>query len=95
MNGLDCIRLIRQYESEGTIVAHVPTIATTANARTEQISELVLAGMVSFCSRYNWQLKVPEALLIPSQDDVVSKPFLVGDLTPKIAALVRRYRVLA
>lgn len=48
---------------------HVPIIAVTANARSEQIATLLEAGM----------------------DDVVSKPFRIGELIPKIEELAARY----
>jgi CheY-like chemotaxis protein len=46
MDGLTCVRRIRQMEAEGTI-KHVPVIAVTANARSDQISGAMEAGMVS------------------------------------------------
>ncbi|PQE29971.1 hypothetical protein CJF32_00000632 [Rutstroemia sp. NJR-2017a WRK4] len=70
MDGLSCARRIRNLESEGTIVRHVPIIAVTANARLEQIETAIAAGM----------------------DDVVSKPFRIPDLLPKIEELVTRFK---
>jgi CheY-like chemotaxis protein len=46
MDGLTCVRRIRQMEAEGK-VAHVPIIAVTANARSDQTSGAMEAGMVS------------------------------------------------
>ncbi len=45
MDGLTCVRRIRQMEAEG-MVTHVPVIAVTANARSDQISGAMEAGMV-------------------------------------------------
>lgn len=45
MNGLDCVRRIRELERSGGIVRHVPIIAITANARNEQIATALEAGM--------------------------------------------------
>ena len=45
MDGLTCVRRIRQMEAEGN-VTHVPVIAVTANARSDQISGAMVAGMV-------------------------------------------------
>lgn len=45
MDGLTCIRAIRQRQSEGQITGHVPVIAVTANARSEQKAGAVEAGM--------------------------------------------------
>jgi CheY-like chemotaxis protein len=46
MDGLTCVRRIRQMEAEGK-VTHVPIIAVTANARSDQTSGAMEAGMVS------------------------------------------------
>ncbi|KAK5014777.1 hypothetical protein LTR39_002970 [Cryomyces antarcticus] len=70
MDGLTCTKKIRELESEGKLVRHVPIIAVTANARSEQIQTAMAAGM----------------------DDVVSKPFRVPELIPKIEELMERYR---
>jgi signal transduction histidine kinase len=47
MDGLTCVKTIRDFEANGTIVRHVPIIAVTANARLEQIETAIAAGMVS------------------------------------------------
>ena len=47
MNGLTCTEEIRKKQREGCIVRHVPIIAVTANARSEQIQTALNAGMVS------------------------------------------------
>lgn len=41
MNGLECVRNIRQLQKEGLVKGHVPVIAVTANVRTEQASRKV------------------------------------------------------
>jgi CheY-like chemotaxis protein len=69
MDGLQCTSRIRELEQEGKFRRHVPIIAVTANARSEQIATLLAAGM----------------------DDVVSKPFRIGELIPKIEELAGRY----
>jgi CheY-like chemotaxis protein len=91
MDGLTCARTIRDFEADGTIVKHVPIIAVTANARLEQIETAIAAGMVipslympSPCSSTNY-----------SQDDVVSKPFRMPDLIPKIDDLVLKSNATA
>ena len=87
MDGLTCVREIRRLEAQVEL-RHVPVIAVTANARAEQISEARAAGMVSRCfvfqgwspeGRTGWQRADDE------QDDVVSKPFRIIDLLPKMA----------
>ena len=45
MEGLTCCREIREMQKEGKLNRHVQIIATTANARDEQI-ELALAGSI-------------------------------------------------
>lgn len=47
MDGLQCTSEIRQFEKQGLLKGHVPIIAVTANARSEQIAALLDAGMVS------------------------------------------------
>lgn len=69
MDGLQCTSAIRDLERKGMLRGHVPIIAVTANARSEQIATLLAAGM----------------------DDVVSKPFRIGELIPKIEELAEKY----
>lgn len=46
MDGLTCIRHIRQMEETGELQGHVPVVAVTANARQEQMDQAKDAGMV-------------------------------------------------
>ncbi|THY90277.1 hypothetical protein D6C93_06624 [Aureobasidium pullulans] len=69
MDGLTCVRRIREYEQAGQIVGHVPVIAITANARSEQINIAMDAGM----------------------DTVVTKPFRIPDLIPRMQSLLAEY----
>ncbi|KAL8942219.1 MAG: hypothetical protein Q9216_001795 [Gyalolechia sp. 2 TL-2023] len=46
MDGLTCAREIRKAQKSGMVVRHVPIIAVTANARSEQIETALAAGMV-------------------------------------------------
>ena len=46
MDGLMCTKEIRKLEKEGNIISHVPIIAVTANARSEQIDTAIDVGMV-------------------------------------------------
>jgi signal transduction histidine kinase/CheY-like chemotaxis protein len=50
MDGITCVKRIRELQNEGRIAGHVPVIAVTANAREDQISSSLDAGMVSFLS---------------------------------------------
>ncbi|SLM36137.1 hsp90-like protein [Lasallia pustulata] len=52
MDGLTCARKIRELQREGKIVRHVPIIAVTANARSEQIETALQSGMVSWFNRF-------------------------------------------
>lgn len=47
MDGLTATRRIRELEADGTITKHLSIIATTANARAEQIQTAFAAGIVS------------------------------------------------
>jgi CheY-like chemotaxis protein len=59
MDGLTCVKKIRQLQTEGTIVSHVPVIAVTANARSEQIVIAKDAGMDSVVTK---PFRIPELL---------------------------------
>jgi CheY-like chemotaxis protein len=69
MDGLQCTSKIRELEKAGDFKCHIPIVAVTANARSEQIATLLAAGM----------------------DDVVSKPFRIAELIPKIEELAAKY----
>ena len=51
MDGLTCVRRIREMEQAGKIRGHVPTIAVTANVRDQQVQEAMGAGMVRLLIR--------------------------------------------
>lgn len=70
MDGLTCVRRIRAMQAEGRLVRHVPVIAVTANARSEQIAAAMEAGM----------------------DLVVTKPFRIPELLPRMEGLMERMR---
>jgi len=69
LDGLTCVRKIRNWESQGMLTCHVPVIAVTANARSEQIALALSAGM----------------------DEVVTKPFRIGQVLDRAAILVKRF----
>lgn len=69
MDGLTATRKIRTMEKIGELIGHVPVIAVTANARSEQVQTALDAGL----------------------DDVVSKPFRIPDLIPKIEELMAKH----
>jgi len=51
MNGIECIKRVRQLEKEGVINDHIKVIAVTANARKEQIDIALEAGMDDVVSK--------------------------------------------
>jgi CheY-like chemotaxis protein len=46
MDGKECTKRIRELEAEGKFNRHIPIVGVTANARQEQIDDLVKVGMV-------------------------------------------------
>jgi CheY-like chemotaxis protein len=57
MDGLTCVREIRQLQKQGIIRGHVPVIAVTANVRSEQVSQALKAGMDDVISK---PFRIPE-----------------------------------
>lgn len=68
MDGLTCIRHIRAQQRDGTIKCHVPVIAVTANARSEQISTALEAGMDRVVTK---PFRIPE--LMPQMDELIKE----------------------
>ena len=68
MDGLTCIRHIRERQVEGKVVGHVPVIAVTANARSEQISIAIDAGMDQVVTK---PFRIPE--LVPQMHSLVAE----------------------
>jgi PAS domain S-box-containing protein len=98
MDGISCTREIRRLEAEGTITQHIPIIAVTAYARPEQVENAKAAGVVSV---FGSSLAFPFAAgydvvanrCMFSQDGVISKPFRISELIPKIEELVLKYNM--
>ncbi|KAF9700944.1 hypothetical protein EKO04_000007 [Ascochyta lentis] len=59
MDGLTCVRRIRDLEQQGVIRGHVPVIAVTANVRSEQVKTAMKAGMDNVISK---PFRIPELL---------------------------------
>jgi signal transduction histidine kinase/CheY-like chemotaxis protein len=57
MDGLTCVRNIRQLQRDGIVHGHVPVIAVTANARSEQVTVALEAGMDDVISK---PFRIPE-----------------------------------
>lgn len=69
MDGQTCARKLREMQGSGELVAHIPVIAVTANARAEQIEMTLRSGI----------------------DAVVSKPFRIPELVPKMQDVISRF----
>jgi CheY-like chemotaxis protein len=97
MDGMTCARRIRELEKEGTIIKHIPIIAVTAYARPEQIENAKAAGIVSFIISCDHLVVFLNIWLTTcfEQDDVISKPFRIPELIPKIEELVGKYQSLS
>ncbi|KAH8669640.1 putative histidine kinase M3YPp [Tricladium varicosporioides] len=59
MDGLTCVKKIRELQQEGKLIGHVPVIAVTANARSEQIATAKECGMDSVVTK---PFRIPELL---------------------------------
>ncbi|KAF2219164.1 hypothetical protein BDZ85DRAFT_322532 [Elsinoe ampelina] len=51
LGGLGCVKKIRELQSMGKLTRHIPTIAVTANARSEQINVALQSGMDSVVTK--------------------------------------------
>ncbi|KAF2165007.1 hypothetical protein M409DRAFT_67675 [Zasmidium cellare ATCC 36951] len=68
MDGLTCVKHIRERQLSGKITGHVPVIAVTANARNEQISIAIDAGMDQVVTK---PFRIPE--LVPQMEALVAE----------------------
>jgi PAS domain S-box-containing protein len=68
MDGMTCIRHIRERQLAGQIERHIPVIAVTANARSEQISLAIEAGMDSVVTK---PFRIPE--LVPQMERLINE----------------------
>ncbi|CAD0108408.1 unnamed protein product [Aureobasidium uvarum] len=64
MNGLICSRRIRDMQASGELVRHVPIIAVSANARTEQTKQAHDAGVDDFIVK---PFRIPELISVISR----------------------------
>jgi PAS domain S-box-containing protein len=60
MDGLTCVKRIREMEQSGELNGHVPVIAVTANVRNEQIETAKESGMDDVVSK---PFRIPDLLL--------------------------------
>ncbi|PQE10242.1 hypothetical protein CJF32_00000779 [Rutstroemia sp. NJR-2017a WRK4] len=85
MDGLTCVRKIREMEASGQVRGHVPVIAVTANARSEQVTSAKQAGMDEVMSKpFRMVQLVPmiESLLIRTRRE---SPEGRGEVIPMMA----------
>lgn len=68
MDGMTCIRQIRAQQANGEILSHVPVIAVTANARSEQIAVAIEAGMDQVVTK---PFRIPE--LVPQMKVLIDE----------------------
>ena len=59
MTGIEATRCIRDYHANGDILAHIPIVAITANARLEQIEAVRDSGMDEVVSK---PFRIPELI---------------------------------
>jgi CheY-like chemotaxis protein len=72
MDGLTCVRRIREWQKEGVVLGHLPVIAVTANVRSEQVEVALKAGMDNVISK---PFRIPElyACIQKTMEALVSK----------------------
>ncbi|KAL1638338.1 hypothetical protein SLS56_000146 [Neofusicoccum ribis] len=75
MDGLACVKRIRAMQAEGFFRRHVPVIAVTANARSEQIAIAMQAGMDMVVTK---PFRIPE--LLPQMDALKRRMEARGEL---------------
>ena len=68
MDGITCVREIRARQKTQEFIKHVPVIAVTANARSEQIAVMMQAGMDSVVTK---PFRIPE--LVPQMRKLVEQ----------------------
>ena len=68
MDGLTCIKQIRERQQKGLINKHIPVIAVTANARPEQVHAAFDAGMDQVVTK---PFRIPE--LMPQMHSLVAE----------------------
>jgi CheY-like chemotaxis protein len=51
MDGLTCSKKIRELQSSGDILRHIPIVAVSANARAEQTKQALDAGADDFITK--------------------------------------------
>jgi CheY-like chemotaxis protein len=69
MDGLTCVRRIRELQQQGVVHGHVPVIAVTANVRSEQVEVALKAGMDDVISK---PFRIEVCILEGGVDGIIS-----------------------
>ena len=99
MDGLTCVRRIREMQRGGELNGHIPVIACTGNARREQINVSLEAGMVRIKPPGYLHTSLPfySSMIVTHnflpQDEVVTKPFRINELLPKMLKVIQRLKM--
>ena len=75
LGGLGCVKQIRELQHEGFLKSHVPVIAITANARSEQIAVAIDHGMDSVVTK---PFRIPD--LVPQMEALVLQRSNLGNI---------------
>ncbi|KAK5002275.1 hypothetical protein LTR39_006732, partial [Cryomyces antarcticus] len=86
-DGLTATKRLREMEQQGLITEHLTVIATTANARPEQVDMAFAAGVASAYSMIPSHFCCASADWNDVQDDLLAKPFTVVQVMAKIESL--------
>lgn len=73
MDGLTCVKRVRELQKDGLIMGHVPIIAVSANARSEQIMTAREAGMDDVVVK---PFRVPD--LMPKVNELLQRLKIIG-----------------
>ncbi|KAF2154440.1 hypothetical protein K461DRAFT_320558 [Myriangium duriaei CBS 260.36] len=68
LGGLGCVKRIRELQKDGRLVRHLPVIAVTANARSEQIAVALQHGMDQVVTK---PFRIPD--LVPQMEELVKR----------------------
>jgi len=77
MDGLACSREIRKLHKEGKVTRHVEILATTANARDEQVKIALASGIDDVVSKpflvSDLLVRITERLTLPERRTVLER----------------------
>ena len=81
MDGITAVRTIRKWERDGKLRPRIPIIAITANARPEQVTAALEAGMDDVCTKpfrileimekmRDWVARVADRMSVDRHDEL-------------------------